>query len=103
MIKKLGVLTMLFWTKVIIFSQTISCSNFSITGIYPDTINPNDYQISLNFNANQSEFVAYPHFSAVLNCNGYTLATGDLFYFGQLGQTVQDYPVTITSNSWCEP
>ncbi|MFM7301100.1 MAG: T9SS type A sorting domain-containing protein, partial [Crocinitomicaceae bacterium] len=27
-----------------------------------------------------------------------------LFYFGQLGQTTQDYPVTILdTTSWCEP
>jgi hypothetical protein len=90
--------------KSIIVSQTISCSNFSITGSYPDTINLNDYQISINFNSDPNEIVGYPHVSAVLDCNGDTVATGGLFYFGQLGQTTQDYPVTISNNSsWCEP
>ena len=88
----------------ILFSQTIPCSNFAITGSYPDTTNPNDYQITINFNAGQNDFVDYPHVSAVLDCNGDTVATGGLFYFGQLGQTTQDYPVTvIDTTNWCQP
>jgi hypothetical protein len=90
--------------KTILISQTIPCSNFTITGGFPDTINPNDYQLSINFNANSNEIVGYPHVSALLDCNGDTLATGGLFYFGQLGQTTQDYPITIIDSSdWCEP
>ena len=88
----------------ITFSQTIPCSNFAITGSYPDSLNPNDYQITINFNAGQNDFVDYPHVSAVLDCNGDTVATGGLFYFGQFGQTTQDYPVTvIDTTTWCEP
>jgi hypothetical protein len=88
----------------ITFSQTIPCSNFAITGSYPDTVNPNDYQITINFIEGQNDFVDYPHVSAVLDCNGDTVATGGLFYFGQLGQTTQDYPVTvIDTTTWCEP
>ena len=88
----------------ITFSQTIPCSNFAITGSYPDTLNPNDYQITINFNAGQNDFVDYPHVSAVLDCNGDTVATGGLFYFGQFGQTTQDYPVTIIdTTNWCQP
>lgn len=86
------------------FSQTIPCSNFAITGSYPDSLNPNDYQITINFNAGQNDFVDYPHVSAVLDCNGDTVATGGLFYFGQFGQTTQDYPVTILdTTNWCQP
>jgi hypothetical protein len=89
----------------ITFSQTIPCSNFAITGSYPDSLNPNDYQITINFNAGQNDFVDYPHVSTVLDCNGDTVATGGLFYFGQFGQTTQDYPVTTidTTTWWCEP
>jgi hypothetical protein len=39
----------------------------------------------------------------VLNCEGDTLATGSMFYFGQLGQTTQDYPVFTNNALWCEP
>jgi hypothetical protein len=86
------------------FSQTIPCSNFAITGSYPDSLNPNDYQITINFNAGQNDFVDYPHVSAVLDCNGDTVATGGLFYFGQFGQITQDYPVTIIdTTTWCQP
>jgi len=86
---------------IISFSQTIPCSNFAITGSYPDSLNPNDYQITINFNAGQNDFVDYPHVSAVLDCNGDTVATGGLFYFGQ---TTQDYPVTIIdTTNWCQP
>lgn len=86
------------------FSQTIPCSNFAITGSYPDSLNPNDYQITIIFNAGQNDFVDYPHVSAVLDCIGDTVATGGLFYFGQFGQTTQDYPVTILdTTNWCQP
>ena len=101
-------LAVVFWVLTlgitITFSQTIPCSNFAITGSYPDTANPNDYQITINFNAGQNDFVDYPHVSAILDCNGDTVATGGLFYFGQFGQTTQDYPVTIIdTTNWCQP
>jgi len=102
--KKYRLLIYCLFTTFIASSQTIPCSNFTITGSYPDTINSNDYQISINFNAGPNDIVNYPIVSAVLDCNGDTVATGGLFYFGQLGQTTQDYPVTILdTTSWCEP
>lgn len=98
------VFSVLILGTTISFSQTIPCSNFAITGSYPDSLNPNDYQITINFNAGQNDFVDYPHVSAVLDCNGDTVATGGLFYFGQFGQTTQDYPVTILdTTNWCQP
>ena len=102
--KKYRLLIYCLFTTFITSSQTIPCSNFTITGSYPDTINSNDYQISINFNAGPNDIVNYPIVSAVLDCNGDTVATGGLFYFGQLGQTTQDYPVTmLDTTSWCEP
>jgi hypothetical protein len=103
--KNLAVVYFVFILGITIsFSQTIPCSNFAITGSYPDSLNPNDYQITINFNAGQNDFVDYPHVSAVLDCNGDTVATGGLFYFGQFGQTTQDYPVTILeTTNWCQP
>lgn len=103
--KKLAiVIFVLILGTTITFSQTIPCSNFAITGSYSDSLNPNDYQITINFNTGQNDFVDYPHVSAVLDCNGDTVATGGLIYFGQLGQTTQDYPVTIIdTTTWCEP
>ncbi len=102
---KKGILIVLFTgIKAILISQAIPCSNFTITGSYPDSINSNDYQFSINFNGDSNEIVGYPHISAMLDCNGDTVATGGLFYFGQLGQTTLDYPVTLVdTTSWCEP
>jgi hypothetical protein len=79
-------------------SQTFFCSAFSITNVYPDSLNPGDYQLSIQCIAGPNEFVSYPFVPSVLDCNGDTVATGGLFYFGQLGQTTQDYPVTLTGN-----
>lgn len=102
--KKVTLIAFVIGLKTILVSQTIPCSNFTITGSYPDSINSNDFQISINFNGDSNEIVGYPHISAMLDCNGDTIATGGLFYFGQLGQTTQDYPVTIIdTTSWCEP
>lgn len=87
-----------------IYSQLTYCSNFSITSIYQDTIDSTSYQVSINFNADANDIVGYPYISDVLNCNGDTVAMGSLFYFAQLGQTTQDYPITIIDSSdWCEP
>ncbi|MFM7684024.1 MAG: hypothetical protein ACKO7P_14975, partial [Bacteroidota bacterium] len=72
--KKPVTLISFIFILVITFSQTIPCSNFTITGSYPDTINSNDYQISINFNAGPNDIVNYPHVSAVLDCNGDTVA-----------------------------
>jgi hypothetical protein len=78
------------------YTQTISCSDFSITDVYTDSLNANDYQISIQSSSGPLEMVNYPHVAAVLDCNGDTVATGGLFWFGQLGETIQDYPVTLT-------
>lgn len=77
-------------------AQTNSCAEFSITQVYPDSLNTNDYQISIQSSSGPLEMVNYPHVAAVLDCNGDTVATGGLFWFGQLGETIQDYPVTLT-------
>jgi hypothetical protein len=39
----------------------------------------------------------------VLDCNGDSVATGDIFIFGQVGQTTVAYPVTISGSLECEP
>lgn len=102
--KKYCKLIYFLFASLTAFSQTITCSNFTIIGSYPDTINPNEYQISINFDAGPNDIVNYPNVSAVLDCNGDTVAIGGLFYFGQLGQTTQDYPVTILDSTvWCQP
>jgi hypothetical protein len=85
------------------YSQNSFCSNFSITGVYQDTIDLSTYQVSVEFSAPDSIFVGYTLISSVLDCNGDTIATGNLFWFGQIGQTTQDYPITLIGQPNCAP
>ena len=85
------------------YSQNSFCSDFSITGSYQDTIDPSTYQVSVEFTAPDSVFVGYTFISAVLDCNSDTIATGSPFWFGQIGQTTQDYPITLIGQPNCSP
>lgn len=85
-------------------AQTFSCDDFSIISFQPDSLNLNDYQLAIHFNTTINDFVGYPFVSSILDCNGDTVATGNMFYFAQLGETTQAYPVTTNNtSSWCEP
>lgn len=84
-------------------SQSSFCPNFTVTGSYQDTIDPSIYQVSVEFSAPDSIFVGYTLISAVLDCNGDTIATGSPFWFGQIGQTTQDYPITMNGQLNCSP
>jgi hypothetical protein len=86
-----------------LLGQSVNCSDFSVIGVNPDTLNPNGYIVTIQFNATSNIFVNYPHVSAVLDCNGDTVATGGLSFFGQFGQTTNDYPVTVSGSLACEP
>jgi hypothetical protein len=102
-------------TKLIIFlfalspfasvGQTITCSNFCITNIALDTnlANGFDIQITIEMTGNSSDFVNYPHVSSLINSFGDTIASGSLFWFGQIGGTTQDYPVTLLPSAICTP
>ena len=81
----------------------MDCGDFSLTTLYPDSLNQGNYWIGIYFSGSANQLVSYPHVSSILNCQGDTLATGNLFYFAQLGQTSQDYPVNLTNALWCEP
>jgi len=47
--------------------------------------------------------VNYPHVSSLINSFGDTIASGSLFWFGQIGGTTQDYPVTLLPSAICTP
>jgi hypothetical protein len=78
-----------------LLAQTFDCSSLSITNVYADANDPNTYWISVLFDGTNSGFINYPYPSFVTAANGDTLATGTMFYFGQIGGTTQDYPVTV--------
>ena len=86
-------------------AQNITCANFSLLNSQQDTSNANSYWFSIQNTAKASDMANYPYVSAVLDCNGDTLAKGNMYYFGQFGQTTQAYPVTLTSrgNINCYP
>lgn len=83
--------------------QNITCADFTILSVAPDTVDPNTAQITIQFNDTATMIASYPHVSGVLDCNGDTVATGSMFYFAQLGQTTQDYPVTLSGSLSCLP
>ncbi|MCG9909712.1 MAG: T9SS type A sorting domain-containing protein [Flavobacteriales bacterium] len=86
-----------------LMAQPVTCSDFSITGISPDSLNSNGYNISILFSADSATFINYPYVSAVLDCNGDTVATGTMNFFGQFGQSTFDYPVTVNGSFTCQP
>lgn len=85
------------------YSQTNWCGDFSITGITSDSIDPNTLQISIAFSASASSFANYPYIAAIIDCQGDTVATGNMFWFGQFGQSTIDYPVLSNGAIPCEP
>ncbi|MFM8432507.1 MAG: T9SS type A sorting domain-containing protein [Bacteroidota bacterium] len=79
-------------------AQSITCSDFTITDFGPNPWDSTQYVISIQFSGGPFDQINYPLISAVIDSNGDTVATGGLFFFGQLGGTTQDYPVTPSGN-----
>ena len=84
-------------------AQSASCADFSVLGIAPNPFDSSAYDVSIQFSAPSSMHVNYPYVSAVLDCNGDTVATGGMSFFAQIGQTTNDYTVTLSGSLTCEP
>jgi hypothetical protein len=84
-------------------AQTGTCDMLAVTAINPDTLIFGDFQVSIQFNASTSDYIGYPFITSVQNCNGDTVATGSLSWFGQFGQTEQEYPITVSGDLSCGP
>jgi hypothetical protein len=84
-------------------AQVQPCDLLSIQGIEPDTIDVNNTLINIQYTGNEMNFINYPFIPVVWDCNGDTVATGNMFFFGQMGQTTQGYPVTALSDDVCLP
>lgn len=84
-------------------AQSSLCSSFTITNVYADSMTSGQYQISIDFQDTASTFVNYPYVSAVLDCSGDTVATGNMFYFGHPSGASQDYPVNAIGSMSCLP
>ncbi len=86
-----------------ISAQNVTCELFSITGLEPDTFNVNNTMVNIAMAGESSLFASYPYIASVTDCDGDTIASGDLYYFGQIGGTEQGYPVTSISENVCFP
>lgn len=99
--------TLTFLSSVLFASfanaQSITCNDFFMLGIGPDPFNPGNSIVHVHMNGNSNDFINYPYISFVTACNGDTIATGGMNFFGQMGQTVQSYPVTGDITNACLP
>lgn len=86
-----------------LMAQSISCADFTVLGINPNPFDSNIRDVSIQFSAPSGSFVSYPYVSAILDCNGDTVATGGMSFFGQAGQTTNQYSVTLNGSLSCEP
>jgi hypothetical protein len=84
-------------------AQTITCDWFTITGIEPDTLNLDNTLITIQMLGGFSDFITYPQIASVTDCTGDTVASGELWFFGQLGGTSQGYPVSLLEDDVCLP
>ncbi|MFM7218245.1 MAG: T9SS type A sorting domain-containing protein [Bacteroidota bacterium] len=96
--KKLILLLLISFLSIRTIGQPITCSNFTITDFGPNPWDSTQYVIGIQFNGGPFDQINYPYIQAVIDSSGDTVATGGLFFFGQLGGTIQDYPVTPTGN-----
>ena len=84
-------------------AQSFTCDAFSVSGLALDTFNVNNTLVNIQMDGNDSVMANYPYVSVVTNCMGDTIATGNMFFFGQIGGTEQGYPVTLIPEDVCLP
>lgn len=84
-------------------AQTIACDWFTVTSIEPDTFDVNSTLINIQMVGGISSFINYPFVASVTDCAGDTVAGGSLWFFGQMGGSVQGYPVSLLEEDVCLP
>ena len=72
-----------------------SCDAFCVTNIFFDTTGT--LQADVQFNGTPVEFINYPYVASILSITGDVVATGQMYYFGQFGGTLNSYPLTTTT------
>ena len=103
LLKSVLLVILLQLLSITIYSQNSNCSDFSILGYGTDTLNPGNSVLYLRMQGQPTDFINYPYISVVLDCNGDTVGTGTINFFGQLGQSVQSYPVAGNLSASCLP
>jgi len=84
--------------NVISFSataQSITCDAFCLTDVRMDTSTPNLMNVTLFFSGDNDDFINYPWISEVFNDQGDTIGVGTWNFFGQFGNTSNEYAVTV--------
>jgi hypothetical protein len=84
-------------------AQTINCDSFTVIGLEPDTFDVNNTLIQIEMGGGDADFANYPYIPSITDCNGDTVATGGMFFFGQIGGTVSGYPVSAIGDDVCLP
>jgi hypothetical protein len=80
-------------------AQEIDCSYFQVTGIQMDTLQANTMNVTILMGGSNSDFVNYPFISVIIDSTGDTIATGSMNFFGQIGNTSQEYAMTTSLDS----
>ncbi|HZV70686.1 MAG TPA: T9SS type A sorting domain-containing protein [Saprospiraceae bacterium] len=76
-------------------AQEITCDAFCLTDVRMDTSAPNLMYVSLFFTSDEEDFINYPFISDIIDAQGDTVGHGTLNFFGQFGNTSNDYAVTV--------
>jgi hypothetical protein len=79
-------------------ANAIDCSSFCATSIFNDSTTSGLVWISIAFQ--DSGFINYPYVAQVLDATNNVVATGSMTFFGQIGNTTQDYPVSSNNTNW---
>lgn len=80
-----------------------SCADISIASVTANEFDSTTTLINIQLEGSAADFMNYPMVTSVTDCNGNVIATGSLFYFGQFGQSVQGYPVSLINGPICFP
>jgi hypothetical protein len=87
------------WAQTVVFT----CSDISIASVTANEFDSTTTLINIQLEGSSADFMNYPMVTSVTDCNGNVIATGNLFYFGQFGQSVQGYPVSLINGPICYP
>jgi len=80
-----------------------TCADISIASVTANEFDSTTTLINIQLQGSAADFMNYPMVTSVTDCNGNVIATGSLFYFGQFGQSVQGYPVSLINGPICYP
>jgi hypothetical protein len=98
--KKCFITILLFswFTSASLAQDSIPCNRFQIDSVWLVQAGINRLMVRLHFIGNQNDFINYPYFPLVVSQFGDTIATGEMEYFGQFGNSSQQYSTMTMLN-----